>query len=296
MHINAYLKKKRSLVDAELNQYLDLQNDLFKTLIESMRYSALAGGKRIRPILTLAACDAVGGDEKQALPVACALEILHTFTLIHDDLPCMDNDDLRRGIATNHKVYGEAQALLAGCALHTLAFEIISGQCVKGEIDAQRAVTLTHILSRAIGWPGVMGGQSIDMIYEGKPSNLERVKSVCHHKTATLITASLACGGVVGKGSEAQIKALTHYGYSIGLAFQVADDILDVEGDEEKLGKTPGVDAKAGKVTFPALMGMDGAKSLALKLLDESLDALRDFDSRADALKEIARYIVTRDR
>ncbi len=296
MHLNAYLKKKRTLVDAELEKYLNLRSDLFGTLIESMRYSMFAGGKRLRPILAMAACEAVGGKIEKVLPVACALEILHTFTLIHDDLPCMDDDDMRRGLLTNHKVFGEAQALLAGCSLQSLAFEIISGQCIAGEIDGQQTVTLTHILSRAVGWAGVMGGQSIDMIYEGKACNIDRVKAVCHHKTATLITASLACGAVVGNASESQIDALTHYGHSIGLAFQVADDILDVEGDAEKLGKSPGVDAKAGKVTFPTLLGMDKAKSLAVRLLDESTKALNEFDLKADPLREIARYIVTRDR
>ena len=296
MHLNAYLKKQRALVDAELHKYLDLHNDLFGTLTDSMRYSVFAGGKRIRPIMALAACEAVGGDLHKALPYACALEILHTYTLIHDDLPCMDDDDMRRGRATNHKVFGEAQALLAGCSLLTLAFEIITGQCVKGDIDAQRAVTLSHMLSRAAGWEGVMGGQSIDMIYEGMPGDIERVKSVCHHKTATLIVVSLAGGGVAGQGTKAQLEALTHCGYPIGLAFQVADDILDVEGDPGKMGKSTGTDAKAGKQTFPALMGLDKAKSLASKLLKESLDALSEFDSGADPLREIARYIVTRDR
>jgi geranylgeranyl diphosphate synthase, type II len=296
LHLNAYLKKQRTVIDDELEKYLDLRSDLFGTLIDSMRYSLFAGGKRIRPILALAACEAVGGEIKKVLPAACALEIIHTFTLIHDDLPCMDNDDMRRGRPANHKVFGEAQALLAGCSLLTITFEIISGQCISGDIDAERAISLTHILSRAAGWEGVMGGQSLDMIYEGEPSDIERVKAVCHHKTATLITASLACGAVAGGASETQVDALTHFGHSIGLAFQVADDILDVEGEAQKLGKSTGTDARAGKVTFPALMGLVKAKSLAQKLLDESLSALDEFDSRADPLRKIARYIVTRDR
>ncbi len=296
MHLNAYLKKQRTVIDAELEKYLDLRSDLFGTLVDSMRYSLFAGGKRIRPILALAACEAVGGEIKKVLPVACALEIMHTFTLIHDDLPCMDNDDMRRGRPTNHKVFGEAQTLLAGCSLLAITFEIISGQCVSGDINAEHAITLTHILSRAVGWEGVMGGQSLDMIYEGEPSDIEHVKAVCHHKTATLITASLACGAVAGGASETQVEALTHFGHSIGLAFQVADDILDVEGEAHKLGKSTGTDARAGKVTFPALMGLAKAKSLAQKLLGESLSALDEFDSRADPLRKIAHYIVTRDR
>ncbi|MCC6158662.1 MAG: polyprenyl synthetase family protein [Deltaproteobacteria bacterium] len=292
----AYLASRRDRVDAHLEQVMDLRSDLFGGIVESMRYSLFAGGKRVRPILALAACEAVGGDIELALPAASALELMHTYTLIHDDLPAMDNDDFRRGRPTNHKVYGEAMALLAGCGLLSIAFEIVARQATEGRIAHERATRAIAMLADAIGWRGVIGGQAIDIDATGKEIDLARVRDICFHKTATLIAASVTVGAVAGGGDEAQIAALGRYGRAIGLAFQVADDILNVEGDAEKLGKGTGTDAGAGKTTFPSVMGLDGAKTYARELLDEANAALAPFGPRADALRAIADYIVTRDR
>ncbi len=292
----AYLAARRERVDAHLEQVMDLSSELFGGLVESMRYSLFAGGKRVRPILALAACEAVGGDIELALPAASALELMHTYTLIHDDLPAMDDDDFRRGRPTNHKVYGEAMALLAGCGLLSIAFEIVARQATEGRIAHERATRAIALLADAIGWRGVIGGQAIDIDSTGKEIDLARVRDICFHKTATLIAASVVVGAVAGGGDEAQIEALDRFGRAIGLAFQVADDILNVEGDAEKLGKGTGTDAGAGKTTFPSVMGLDGAKTYARELLDEANAALAPFGPRADALRAIADYIVTRDR
>lgn len=292
----AYLAERRERVDAHLERVMDLHSDLFGGLVESMRYSLFAGGKRVRPILALAACEAVGGDIELALPAASALELMHTYTLIHDDLPAMDDDDFRRGRPTNHKVYGEAMALLAGCGLLSIAFEIVARQATEGRIPHERATRAIALLADAIGWRGVIGGQAIDIDSTGKEIDLARVRDICFHKTATLIAASVVVGAVAGGGDEGQIEALDRFGRAIGLAFQVADDILNVEGDAEKLGKGTGTDAGAGKTTFPSVMGLDGAKTYARELLDEANAALAPFGPRADALRAIADYIVTRDR
>ncbi len=296
MDLATYLKERRALVDDELARVLDLSNDLFGLQIESMRYSVFAGGKRVRPILALAASEAVGGSIAEAMPVACALELAHTYTLIHDDLPCMDDDDFRRGRPSNHKVFGEAQALLAGCSLLTLAFEIVSNQAREGGISFERAVRAIHVLAGAVGWQGVVGGQSIDIASTRKALDLSQVKAICRHKTATLISASVTAGATAGGATPEQIEALARYGLAIGLAFQVADDILNVEGDEKKLGKGTGTDAAAGKTTFPALLGMDKAKEYARELLSDALAALESFDAKAEPLRLLADYIVTRDR
>jgi geranylgeranyl diphosphate synthase, type II len=296
LDIENYLKERGRLVEDELTLLLKLRTDLFVSLTDSMRYSVFAGGKRIRPILAMAACEAVGGLARDVIPFACALELIHTYTLIHDDLPCMDNDDFRRGMPTNHKVFGEAQALLAGCSLLSLAFEIISRQAIDGGIAEDRALIAMNILAGAIGWQGVMGGQSIDMESTGKDADLSRVREICHYKTATLIEASVKAGAVIGGGHELQIQALEKYGEYIGLAFQVADDILNVEGDSQKLGKGTGTDAHAGKTTFSVILGVEGAKNLASKLLQDALYAINDFGPAGDRLRAIAEYMVNRDR
>ncbi|MCL4235591.1 MAG: polyprenyl synthetase family protein [Deltaproteobacteria bacterium] len=292
----AYLAARREQVDAHLEQVMDLRSELFGGIVESMRYSLFAGGKRVRPILALVACEAVGGDCELALPAAAALELMHTYTLIHDDLPAMDDDDFRRGRPTNHKVFGEAMALLAGCGLLSIAFEIVARQATEGRMAHERATRAIALLADTIGWRGVIGGQAIDIDATGKEIDLARVRDICFHKTATLIAASVVVGAIAGGGDEGQIAALERFGRAIGLAFQVADDILNVEGDAEKLGKGTGTDADAGKTTFPAVMGLDGAKTYARELLDEANAALAPFGPRADALRAIADYIVSRDR
>ncbi|MCB9489271.1 MAG: polyprenyl synthetase family protein [Deltaproteobacteria bacterium] len=294
--LKTYLTDRQGRVEAALDALLAEPEPIFTTLRDSMRYSLLAGGKRVRPILCLAAAEACGGDEARAMPAACALELMHSYTLIHDDLPCMDDDDLRRGKPTNHTVYGEAQALLAGNGLFTLAFEIVAKQAIDGGISTEAAARVTHRMATAIGWRGVIGGQSIDIEATGQTIDRRRVETICTHKTAVLIAASVACGAIVAGAPDERVEALDRYGRSIGLAFQVADDVLNVEGDAAALGKGTGTDEAAGKTTFVDVLGLPGARDYAKYLLTDALAALADFDGKAEPLRALARYIVTRDR
>lgn len=296
MDLKTYLKDKAGRVNQALEEYLDVDSAPFELLAESMRYSLFAGGKRIRPILCLAACEVLGGREAAALPFACALEMIHTYSLIHDDLPSMDDDDLRRGRPTNHKVYGEAQALLAGNSLLTLAYEICLDAGRKELLPPQTAVQILYDISRSIGMMGVMGGQSLDILWEGEDLSLDQVETVCRHKTGALITTSIRAGALAAGGPEETLQALTQYGEAIGLAFQVADDILNITGNPEKLGKATGSDKDRGKTTFPSVLGLDGARERARQLRDQALLALTPFGDEAWMLRDLARYIVERDR
>jgi geranylgeranyl diphosphate synthase type II len=246
-------------------------------LREAMRYSLLAGGKRLRPLLCIAAAEAVGSDRGQVLPAACALEMIHTFSLIHDDLPAMDDDDLRRGLPTCHVKYGEALAILAGDALQALAFEI--------------APTHTALLARACGQMCL--GQAEDLEAEGKVVTLEQLQRIHAHKTGAFLRASVVAGAL--DASVAQQAALAHYGEKIGMAFQIVDDILDVTGDDATLGKPAGSDLKHDKATYPKLVGLDESKRLARAAEQEALVALEVFGESAEPLREIARYIVERN-
>ncbi len=296
MDLKTYIKEKAKIVNQTLENYLEFESMPFELLAESMRYSLFAGGKRVRPLLCLAACEVLDGKPEAAMPFACALEMIHTYSLIHDDLPSMDDDDLRRGRATNHKIYGEAQALLAGNSLLTLAYEICLDAGKKDIVKPQTAVEILYDMSRAIGIMGVMGGQSLDILYEGKDLTLEQVETVCNHKTGELIITSIRAGALSADGPDEKVKALTDYGKAIGLAFQVADDILNITGDPEKLGKATGSDKDRGKTTFPAVLGLDGARNRAQELLDQALNALAPFGDEAWMLRDLARYIVERDR
>jgi geranylgeranyl diphosphate synthase type II len=252
-----------------------------------------AGGKRVRPVLMLAACETVGGDLNQALPAACAMEMIHTYSLIHDDLPAMDDDDFRRGNPTNHKVYGEATAILAGDALLTEAFILLAGDQEHG--DAAARLRVIHEIATASGSRGMVGGQVVDMESEGKGEiDLATLSYIHTHKTGALIRASVRAGAILGGATEQSLAALTHYGEAIGLAFQIADDILDVEGTTEELGKDAGSDQARGKATYPALVGLEASKARAQELVQMALDALSIFDQRAEPLRAIASYIVKR--
>jgi geranylgeranyl diphosphate synthase, type II len=290
------IKEKAKVIESALDQALPADPGPFGTLAESMRYSLMAGGKRVRPVLCLEAASVTGGSREAAMPFALALEMIHTYTLIHDDLPAMDDDDLRRGRPTNHKVYGEAQALLAGNGLLTYGFEICLDAAKKGLVPHETAVRALHELCGGIGLFGVMGGQSLDIMWEGTSLKIEQVETVCHYKTATLIAASARLGAVVAQASEEQVEALTEYGRAIGLAFQVADDILNVSGDSEKLGKSTGTDEARGKTTFATLLGEEGARKMADELLEKALGELAGFGEKADFLRRLAQYIVLRDR
>ena len=295
MHpLETYLEARQARVEAALAHYLPAPDASPPILAEAMRYSVFAGGKRVRPILLLAAADAVGGDSEAVLPVACAMEFVHTYSLIHDDLPAMDDDDYRRGHLTSHKVFGEAVAILAGDALLTHAFEVMTCPALRARFTPTVLLEATHRLASAAGFAGMVGGQAVDMDSEGREVSLDVLEYIHCHKTAALIGAAITIGGLLGGGSRQQLEDLKRYGQAIGLAFQIADDVLDVEGDSTALGKQVGQDAQHGKATYPALLGLEASRQRAAVLLDEALEAISDFDGGADRLRQLARFIVNR--
>jgi geranylgeranyl diphosphate synthase type II len=260
-----------------------------------MRYSTFAGGKRIRPLLMLAACEAVGGDFNSALPAACAMEMIHTYSLIHDDLPSMDNDDFRRGRPTNHKVYGDAVAILAGDALLTQAFILLSSPFLASNIPQDRIIAVIHEMAYCAGSRGMVGGQVIDMESEGQQDiDLPTVQYIHTHKTGALIKASVKCGAILGGADSRDQSALVRYGEALGLAFQIADDILDIEGSTAELGKDAGSDQARGKATYPAVIGLEASRRRAAELLEMSLEAIAAFDRTADPLRDLASYVIER--
>ena len=292
--LETYLQAQQERLEAALDHYLPAPDAPPPTLSEAMRYSVFAGGKRVRPILLLAAAGAVGGDGESVLPAACAMEFVHTYSLIHDDLPAMDDDDYRRGKPTSHKVFGEAVAILAGDALLTHAFEVMTCPDMRARFAGPVLLEATHRLARAAGFAGMVGGQAVDMSSEGRAVSVDVLEYIHRHKTAALIGAAVAIGGLLGGGSTAQLAALKRYGQAIGLAFQIADDVLDVEGDSAALGKQVGQDAQHGKATYPALLGLEASRRRAAALLQEALAALGPFDDSADRLRQLARFIVNR--
>jgi len=291
--LQEYLSDKCRIIDGALDEYLPPEDRFPEVIHRAMRYSVMNGGKRLRPTLTLAACEAVGGDSGKALPTACAIELIHAFSLIHDDLPALDNDDFRRGKPTSHKVFGEAMAVLAGDALLALAFETISGRT--SGVPAETLLRVINRVAAATGSEGMIIGQVVDIESEGKRIDLDTLRFIHSRKTGALIEVSVVCGGILGGASEARLEALSVYGKRIGLAFQIADDILDLVGDSEKLGKTVGSDLRKEKATYPSILGLERSRELAQTAVSESLDALRDFDDRADPLRAIARFVVERE-
>ncbi|MCG6919102.1 MAG: polyprenyl synthetase family protein [Deltaproteobacteria bacterium] len=289
--LKQYLEKHRLIVEEALEAALPEKEGPEARVVEAMRYSLFAGGKRFRPILCLAAADAVGEEVEAAMPAACALEMIHTYSLIHDDLPAMDDDDLRRGKPTSHVVFGEAIAILAGDGLLTEAFVLLSGYHT---LLPERALKVIGVIARAASYRGMVGGQVVDMISQNKPADLETVQQMHSRKTAALISAAAESGALAGRGTDEQVEALARYGRAIGLAFQIADDILDIEGDTKILGKTTGADVARGKVTYPAVAGLEEARQAARELVNDALAALESFDQRADPLRALAKYIITR--
>jgi len=294
MDIKTYLAKKRAVVDKALEALVPPAKTYPPRVFEAMRYSLFGGGKRVRPILAIAAAEAVGANTAGLLPVAGTLELIHTYSLIHDDLPAMDDDDFRRGRPTCHKVYGEAMAILAGDGLLNLAFEALSDPRRLKTIPAQRLVAIIRDVSLASGALGMVGGQVVDMESEGKDVDLPTLEYIHTHKTGALIRASVRTGAIYARASEKQLKALTRYGERVGLAFQIADDILDIMGSQEEIGKDVGSDLKKGKKTFPSFYGLEESRRRAKEVADQALAALKDFDRKADPLRELAKYIVTR--
>ncbi|MFC1837097.1 polyprenyl synthetase family protein [Thermodesulfobacteriota bacterium] len=299
MDIRQYLKTRREQVEAALDSFLPDEKGTLAEHMKAMRYSLFAGGKRVRPVLCLAAAEAVQdfADNFPAplLLAACALECIHTYSLIHDDLPAMDDDELRRGKPTNHMIFGEAGAILAGDSLLTYGFELLCRDETGGVSDKDR-IRVLSLISKAIGPEGMVGGQFLDLTHEGKEIEHEMLREIHSRKTGALITASVQTGAVLGNCSPDQFTALTRYGTKIGLAFQIIDDLLNVEGTQEELGKAAGSDAARNKATYPALFGVEETREKAKDAVNGALAALEGFDERADMLRELAKYILTRKR
>ena len=294
LQLKEYLAGRKALIDATLDGLLPDEELCPPVIFQAVRYSLLAGGKRLRPILCLAAAEAVGGDSKTILPVACALEYIHTYSLIHDDLPAMDNDDYRRGRLTAHKVFGEDIAILAGDALLTDAFHLLTRKELMPGIPPEYILTVTAEIAAAAGWFGMVGGQVLDVRSEGKKVDLETLQQIHRLKTGELIRVSLRSGAILSGASTEMTASLSDYGRQIGLAFQIADDILNVEGDRVLLGKQTGSDAARRKVTFPSLLGIEASRAHAESLIKEALKSLASFDDRAAPLRLITGYILER--
>jgi len=289
-----YLQEKTALIEQHLLPALE-QEGVPEKLYDSMRYSLMAGGKRLRPILVLAVLEALGKPVDRGIPYAVALEMIHTYSLIHDDLPAMDDDDLRRGKPTNHKVYGEATAILAGDALLTRAFAYIAEAYMScAEISAETTVKLIAELGRRAGAAGMVGGQVADLEGEGRRLDMTELEFIHLHKTGDLLVAALRGGGYLGGATDEQLEALTRYGISIGLAFQIQDDILNVEGSAEVLGKAVGSDLQRQKATYPALLGLDESKKRLRWLVNEAKQALASAGLADSALPALADYVMER--
>ncbi|QDT98962.1 polyprenyl synthetase family protein [Gimesia aquarii] len=282
----------QSLVNRQLPESLDLSTDCPPILKEAMSYSLSAGGKRLRPILVLLSCEACGGELEAALPAACAIEMVHTYSLIHDDLPAMDNDDLRRGMPTNHIKFGEANAILAGDALLTLAFEIMASQIKINSCAAECCADLAN----AAGPEGMVGGQVADLESEHlNNSTLETLEAIHRRKTGRLICSALTIGARIGGADTTMLRNLEKYGTYIGLAFQITDDLLDLTGDAEKMGKGVRKDAKHGKLTYPSLIGVEESRQRAQNLIDEACLSIAPLGSHGQRLEELAHFVLERD-
>lgn len=295
--LKKYLIEKQSAVNRALENIIRQESTSEQRIVSAMRHSLMAGGKRLRPVLCLSAAEVVGGNEDQVLDAACSLEMIHTYSLIHDDLPAMDDDAMRRGKQTCHIAFDEATAILAGDALLTMAFELLSTKNNLISPDyAFKKLDVIHKIASAAGYMGMIAGQMADILSEGRNLDMEELKMLHFAKTGALIESSVYAGAVLGDGTHDEIKMLTEYGRTIGLAFQVADDILNVEGDPEIMGKAVGTDRTRNKSTYPSIVGVEKSKQFAKKLVADSLNALEMFDKKAEPLRAIARYIIERKK
>ncbi len=292
--LEAYLNDRRQLVDAALARFLPSEDTPPPSVHRAMRYSVLAGGKRLRPILVIAGAELVGVQSSRVMPTACALEMIHTYSLIHDDLPAMDDDDYRRGRLTNHKVFGDAIAILAGDALLTLAFKLVAQNAALTGVDAKVVCDVVAEIAEAAGTLGMVGGQVVDIESEGKTITPEALEYIHIHKTAALLRASLSVGARLGGADAAALAAVGEAGQSLGLAFQIVDDILDVEGSLETLGKTAGSDERKQKVTYPALHGIEASRREARRLIERTKSRLAVFGARSAPLCALADFVVER--
>lgn len=292
-NLDQYLYERVRLVDDALARYLPDENELPQILHRAMRYSTLSGGKRLRPVLVIAGAESVGGTAEMVLPTACAVELIHTFSLIHDDLPAIDNDTLRRGRPTCHMQFGEAVAILAGDALFAGAFELIARNVQTA--STERVVRVLNLIAEASGTRGMVGGQMVDIESEGKSVDADMLEYIHRHKTAALIRASVVSGAVLAGVQDWQVIALSRYGEKAGLAFQIVDDLLNVTGDPRKTGKAVGTDAERGKATYPALFGVEIARRQAQSLIQEAIESLLPLGERATPLRALASFIVERE-
>ena len=292
--LDAYLTERRRLVDAALEQFLPSEDTPPPSVHRAMRYSVLAGGKRLRPILVIAGAEVVGGSPSTVMPTACALEMIHTYSLIHDDLPAMDDDDYRRGRLTNHKMFGDALAILAGDALLTYAFQLVAQNAALPGVDAKVVCEVVAEIAEAAGTLGMVGGQVVDIESEGKTITAEALEYIHIHKTAALLRASLSVGARLGGAAAAALAAVADAGQSLGLAFQIVDDILDVEGSLETLGKTAGSDERKQKVTYPTLHGIEASRREARRLIERTKSRLSAFGARSAPLCALADFVVER--
>jgi geranylgeranyl diphosphate synthase type II len=292
MELKPYLVARQKEVDRALDRFLPKESTQPATIHQAMRYSLFAGGKRLRPILCLAAAEACGGKISSALPLACAVECIHTYSLVHDDLPSMDNDDLRRGRATCHKVFGDGIAILAGDALLTIAFEIAAHVKRTGRYDLRE---IFREIATAAGSQKLIAGQVADLEAEGRRINRAQLRYIHENKTAALLTASVRLGAMAANASPKQLTAITAFGRALGLAFQVIDDILDVTQTSEKLGKSAGKDVAAKKATYPAVIGLEKSRAEARRLTSEAHSALKSLGESAAVLRALADYLLQRE-
>jgi len=290
-----YLARRKLLVEEALERYLAPEAGAPERITAAVRYSLFAGGKRLRPILCLAAAEAVGGAGEEALPCACALEMIHTYSLIHDDLPAMDNDDYRRGKPTNHVVFGEGMAVLAGDALLTEAFRLLARPDLMTSVPAAKRLEVIFLMARAAGITGMVGGQVLDVLGEGKEMELAALTNMHRRKTGALLTVSVVAGAMIAGAADREIAILEQYGQQIGLAFQIADDILNVAGDSAVMGKRTGSDASRGKTTFPALLGLEASRVKLAELVTGAAAEAARLGRRAEPLVQIAKYIMERN-
>lgn len=293
-NIETYLKEKREKINSVLERYFPKPQGYGKRVIEAARYSLFAGGKRIRPILCIAGAEIVGGRDEDVIIFAAGLECLHTYSLIHDDLPAMDDDDFRRGKPTCHKAFDEATAILAGDGLQALAFSFFTHPELVRRVDSKRLVKAIHLVSEAVGLKGMVGGQMADLIMEGKRGNLKILRWIHTHKTVKFIEVSVVSGALLGGGNKEELKALSEYGRNLGMVFQMVDDLLDIVGDEKILGKKTMSDAKKKKLTYPSLVGIEKTKELAQTHTKQAILALEKFKERGETLRHLAEFLLTR--
>lgn len=294
MEFKVVLKEKIDYIETLLNEYMPKEEGYQHTIMKSMNYSLKAGGKRLRPILTLESCKIVGGREEDAIPFAVAIEMIHTYSLIHDDLPALDNDDLRRGKPTNHKVFGDGMATLAGDALLNYAYEIMLSSSIDKE-DSNRYLKAINEIAKHAGIYGMIGGQVVDVESENKIIDKEKLDFIHLNKTAAMIVGCMRAGAIIGGATEEQLERVTKYARNIGLSFQIVDDILDITGDEAKLGKPIGSDIENHKSTYPSLLGLEKSRQISRQLIEEGKSSIDGLSSEIDFLNQLGDYIISRD-